>query len=369
MKLASVPKKDGWFFPAEFEQHERTYMIWPTRPDTWRNGGKPAQKVVTQAANAISQFEPVTMLVNAAQFLNARAQLATQVQVVELSTNDAWCRDIGPSFLVNKNGKLRSIDWRFNAWGGLFDGLYFPWDLDDQAAQKISELEQVDEYYLKDFVLEGGSFQVDGQGTAIVTKSCLLSAGRNPNMNQDQIEQILKDYLNVQKVLWLPYGIYQDETNGHVDNICTFLCPGVVALGWPADQDSKQYAYSLADYQYLQKSTDAQGNSLTIHQVIIPTSLKLSVTEADGIDHIGTAKSRRAGDYLSASYINFYFCNGGLILPAFGIPEDELAKDQFRHLFPDRKIIQIKTRELLLGGGNLHCITQQVPARIKRLRS
>ena len=366
MKLTTTPKSDGWFFPAEFEPHKRTYLIWPQRTDTWRNGAKPAQKVFAQVTKAISRFEPVTMLVNAEQFLNARAMLPDSVQVLEMSSNDAWCRDCGPTFLLNAQGKLRSVDWRFNAWGGLVDGLYFPWDLDDQVAQKISELEQVDEYYLKDFVLEGGSIQVDGQGTAIVTQSCLLSAGRNPKMSQAQIEQVLKDYLNVQKVLWLPYGLDQDETNGHVDNICAFIRPGAVVLGWPEDHDSKQYAYSLADYQYLQQSFDAQGRLLEIQQVIIPTSLKISAAEAAGIDQTPNAKPRQAGDYLPASYINFYFCNGGLILPAFGVPEDELAKDQFQKLFPERQIVQLNTREILLGGGNIHCITQQVPTLTKR---
>ncbi|WP_281165218.1 agmatine deiminase [Liquorilactobacillus sicerae] len=366
MKLTTTPKNDGWYFPAEFEPHKRTYLIWPKRTDTWRNGAKPAQKIFAQVAEAISHFEPVTMLTNAEQFLNARAMLPDSVQVIEMSSNDAWCRDCGPTFLINDQKQLRSINWRFNAWGGLVDGLYFPWDLDDQVAQKISELEQVDEYFLPDFVLEGGSFQVDGQGTAIVTKSCLLSAGRNPKLSQAQIEQILKDYLNVQKVLWLPYGLDQDETNGHVDNICAFIRPGVVVLGWPEDHDSKQYGYSLADYQYLQKNFDAQGRSLEIQQVIIPTSLKISATEAAGIDQTTNAKSRKAGDYLPASYINFYFCNGGLILPAFGVPEDELAKDQFQDLFPKRQIVQLNTREILLGGGNIHCITQQVPTLTRR---
>lgn len=359
-----TPKQDGWFFPAEFEQHARTYMIWPTRRDTWREAAGPAQQTFAAVAAAIARFEPVTMLVAPEVLAQARQQLPAAVQVVELATNDAWCRDTGPAFLVNQNGQLRSVNWGFNAWGGTVDGLYTPWNLDDQVASAVAQLEQAPCYQLKDFILEGGSFHVDGDGTAMVTASCLLSAGRNPTLSKTEIEARLKDYLNVTKVLWLPAGIYQDETNGHVDNICNFVRPGEVVLAWPTDEQTPQYQLSQADWTYLHQVTDARGRHLKIHKVLEPTNLRLTAPEAAGIEANTSAKPRLAGDYLGASYINFYFCNGGLILPSFQMPEDQLALAQFKQLFPQRQIIQLPTREILLGGGNIHCITQQVPAHI-----
>lgn len=152
----STPRQDGFRMPAEFEPQERVWMLWPQRPDNWRDGGKTAQKAYADVAEAISRFTPVTMCVNSDQYQNARAQLSSQIQVIEMSSNDAWMRDVGPSFLVNDHGELRACDWRFNAWGGLVDGLYFPWDLDDQVAGKVCEICGVDLYRLGDFVLEGG---------------------------------------------------------------------------------------------------------------------------------------------------------------------------------------------------------------------
>lgn len=163
----STPKADGFRMPGEFEEQKQIFMIWPERTDNWRAGAKPAQKTFANVAAAISEFEPVTMCVSAAQYEHAKAMLPAGVRIVEMSSNDAWCRDMGPSFLINDKGETRACDWTFNAWGGLVDGLYFPWDKDDQIASKICELEQIDSYRTDDFVLEGGSFHVDGEGTLI----------------------------------------------------------------------------------------------------------------------------------------------------------------------------------------------------------
>ena len=177
----STPKADGFRMPGEFEEQKQIFMIWPERTDNWRAGAKPAQKTFANVAAAISEFEPVTMCVSAAQYEHAKTMLPAGVRIIEMSSNDAWCRDMGPSFLINDKGETRACDWTFNAWGGLVDGLYFPWDKDDQIASKICELEQIDSYRTGDFVLEGGSFHVDGEGTLITTEMCLLSKGRNPH--------------------------------------------------------------------------------------------------------------------------------------------------------------------------------------------
>ena len=181
-------------------------------------------------ATAILQFEPVTVCVSPAQYQNARERLPRAVRVVEMASNDAWIRDCGPTFLVNGNGGVRAVDWTFNAWGGLVDGLYFPWDLDDQVAQKVCEIERVDSYRTEGFVLEGGSIHVDGEGTVLTTEMCLLSEGRNPDMDRGAIERMLCDYLGCEKVLWLRDGIDPEETNGHIDDVACFIRPGEVRL-------------------------------------------------------------------------------------------------------------------------------------------
>lgn len=168
--IGTTPKEDGFRMPGEFEAQDQIFMIWPERPDNWRDGAKPVQIAFTNVAKAISRFTPVTMLVSQSQYQNARYQLPADVRVLEVSNNDSWVRDCGPSFVINDKGELRANDWTFNAWGGLVDGLYFPWDQDDLVAQKVCELERVDSYRTDDFVLEGGSFHVDGQGTVLTTE-------------------------------------------------------------------------------------------------------------------------------------------------------------------------------------------------------
>lgn len=162
-----TPKQEGYRMPAEFEKQEKVWMIWPERPDNWRDGAKPAQEAYANVAKAISQFEEVNMLVSPIQYINCREQLPPEIRVIEMSFCDAWVRDFGPSFIADGKGSLRACDWSFNAWGGLVDGLYFPWDRDDMVARKICEIERVDSYRTEGFVLEGGSFHVDGEGTVL----------------------------------------------------------------------------------------------------------------------------------------------------------------------------------------------------------
>lgn len=365
MILNSSPKQDGFRMPGEFEQHEACYIIWPERPDNWRLGGKPAQHVFVEVACAISQFEPVTILTSHHQYLNARNMLPPHIRVVEMSNNDSWIRDYGPSFLINHLGELRGIDWRFNAWGGLLDGLYFPWDKDDLMAQKICELEQIDCYSLENFILEGCSIHVDGEGTLITTEECLLSEGRNGQLSQTQIEAVLKEYFNVEKIIWLKHGCYLDETNGHVDNIINYVRPGEVVLSWTDDKEDPQYAISKECEDILMNSVDAQGRPFIIHKLHCPTPVLITEEESKGVDAINGTYPRQAGDRLAASYVNYYTANGAIIFPLFDDPRDEDAREKLQELYPDRRVIGVQAREILLGGGNIHCITQHIPKRAK----
>ncbi|MBR5542905.1 MAG: agmatine deiminase [Oscillospiraceae bacterium] len=359
--LETTPRRDGFRMPGEFEPHLGTYIIWPERPDNWRLGGKPAQKVFVEVATAISRYEPVTVCANANQYANAREMLPEEVRVVEISNDDAWVRDCGPTFVTNGK-EIRGVDWVFNAWGGLYDGLYFPWDKDDAVAQKICEIERRARYKLYEFVLEGGSIHVDGEGTLVTTEECLLSEGRNPHLTKEEIEEVLKEYLNLEKIIWLPRGIYLDETNGHVDNIFSFTAPGEAVLAWTEDKDDPQYEISRAALDVLERERDAKGRKINVHKLLLPKPILITAEESEGVDAVNGTLPRMEGDRLAASYANFYIANGAVFLPLFNDPNDEAAIKTLQSLFPGREVVGIYAREILLGGGNIHCITQQVPA-------
>lgn len=361
-KLQSTPKSDGFRMPGEFETHKGCWMIWPERTDNWRMGAKPAQKAFVKVAETIAKYEAVTMCVSQSQFLAAREALDPKVRVIEMSSDDSWMRDVGPSFVINDKGNVRGVDWRFNAWGGLVDGLYFPWNKDDQVAKKVCELEGVDYYSLEDFILEGGSIHTDGDGTAIATEACLLDESRNPHMTKEDIEATLKAYMGVDKVLWLPNGIYLDETNEHVDNIVHYCAPGVLTLAWTDDESDPQYHMSKAAYDYLLSETDAKGRKLKIYKLHIPNEVRITKEESEGVDSVDGTLPRVEGDRQAASYANFYIANKAVILPLFGDEvHDKAAMETLQEIFPDRTVEGIYAREIILGGGNIHCITQQQP--------
>lgn len=355
------PKKDGFRMPGEFEKHDGCWMIWPERPDNWRLGAKPAQKVFAEVAAAIGKYEPMTVCVSNAQYDNARHMLPEYVRVVEMSTDDSWIRDCGATFVINGE-EVRGVDWSFNAWGGLVDGLYFPWDKDDHVARKMCDIERLDRYRLDDFVLEGGSIHVDGQGTLIVTEECLLSEGRNSHLTKEEIEDVLKEYLNLEKIIWIPYGIYNDETNGHVDNIIHYVAPGKVVLAWTEDENDPQYEICQKAFEVLNNETDARGRKLEIVKLMLPANILITKEESEGVDAVDGTLPRNEGDRLAASYANFYIANGAVVLPVFNDPNDEKAIETLKSVFPDREVVAIYAREILLGGGNIHCITQQQPA-------
>jgi agmatine deiminase len=357
---STTPRADGFFMPAEFTTHKQTWMLWPERTDNWRLGAKPAQKVFTEIASTIARFEPVTVGVNQRQFQNARAMLPAQVRVVEISSNDAWMRDCGPTFVVDGKGSVRLVDWKFNAWGGLNGGLYFPWDLDDLIPQKVAEIEGVDRYQAP-LVLEGGSIHVDGEGTLLTTEECLLNPNRNPGLTKNEIEDLLRNYTGVSKFIWLEAGVYHDETSGHVDNLACFVRPGVVALTWTDDPDDPQYPISKNAYDHLRRATDARGRTLEVIKIHQPDPVRITPKEAQGVDVVEGTLPRKAGDRMAASYINFYIFNGGTIVPIFDDPHDTPALETLQKLMPERQVVGVPAREILLGGGNIHCITQQQP--------
>lgn len=369
--IGTTPKEDGFRMPAEFEKQEQIWMLWPWRTDNWRLGAKPAQEAYVKVAEAISEFEPVTVCVPPQQYPYAKARLDEvnkneNIRIVEMTSDDSWIRDCGPSFLVNDQGDLRAVDWEFNAWGGLVDGLYFPWDQDAQVAQKVCEIENVDSYKTTDFVLEGGSIHVDGEGTVLTTEMCLLHPSRNPEMTKEEIEEMLKNYLNAEKIIWVKDGIDPYETNGHIDDVACFVAPGEVACIYTDDENHPFYQQAQDAYNFLINQTDAKGRKLKVHKMCV-TKEPCYLKDAGSIDYgfeglqYG-AIPRKEGEIAIASYLNFLIINDAIILPQYGDENDALAVKQAQEMFPDRKIIGVPTTEVAYGGGNIHCITQQQPA-------
>ncbi len=360
--LGSTPAADGFRMPGEFEPHSGCWMVWPERPDNWRLGAKPAQAAFAAVASAIAASEPVTMGVSDAQFEHCRALLPDSVRVVELSSDDAWIRDTGPTFVVDGAGRRRGVDWHFNAWGGLLGGLYFPWDRDERVAAKVLEIEGAGRYRAP-LVLEGGSIHVDGEGTALTTEECLLNPNRNPEASREQIEAALRDYLGAEKVVWLGQGVSGDETDGHVDNLACFARPGLVLLTWTEDQSDPQFEISHDALARLEAASDARDRPFEVVKLPSPGALTTSAEEAAGVDGAAGSRPRLAGQRLAGSYANFYIGNDRIVFPLLDDRYDQRAAAILRRCFPARQVVGVPAREILLGGGNIHCITQQVPAR------
>ena len=363
IKRLTTPRGDDYEMPFEGNKHSGTIIFLPFRKDTWRDNAKPALANYREVIMAIAKYEPVYVGIHPTIYDKVIDSYkgVKNIYPIKIKYNDAWARVSSPIF-VTKGDKMRLVDFRFNAWGGEVDGLYSNYKDDDLVSGKLAKLFGVERYYLEDFILEGGSIHVDGEKTCLVTKACLLSKGRNPHLTQLEIEENLKTYLGVNKVIWLDNGIFEDETNEHVDNMACFIRPGVIALAWTDDKSDPQYAFSSAAYRKLKRSTDAQGRSFEIVKIKLPKPIYMSDKEAKGIK-VGRydAKARPEGSRLAASYINFYQGDKFVILPGFGVPEDKLAKAKLQKLYPDKEIIQINSKEILLGGGNIHCITMQIP--------
>ncbi len=363
-RLMSTPAGDGFHMPAEYEPHRGCVMIWPQRPGSWPHGAKKAQQAFTEVARAIAKSERVYMLASPEEYERVCTLFRedTGITPLMIDTDDAWARDIGPSFLVNTAGIVRGVDWKFNAWGGTVDGLYAHWEKDDRAAGRICEALDLDCYVARPFVLEGGAVHTDGEGTLLVTEACLLSPGRNPYLTKTQIGEKLKNYLGAEKVVWLPRGIWQDETNEHVDNVCAFVRPAEVVLAWTDDENDPQWELSNASLRVLESETDAKGRPFTVHKLRIPKKAQcITKEDLSGFVFEEGEKARLAGERLPASYVNFYISNDSVLVPQFDDEMDKEAVDLLRELFPERTIVPIDSRPILVGGGNIHCITQQIP--------
>ncbi|GAB3485428.1 agmatine deiminase [Marinomonas epiphytica] len=361
--LISTPQQDNFYMPGEHTPQEQVWMAWPFREDNWRDQAIPAQQEFIAVANAIADSTPVTFIADPAYLRQARRDIPDSIRVIEMAYNDSWMRDIGASYLINTQGERRAVSWQFNAWGGELDGLYDNWQDDDLvAAQMANQTEDL--YYQAPFILEGGSIHLDGEGTVYTTEECLLHPSRNPHLSKQQIEAFLCQYLNASKVIWLTKGLYNDETNGHVDNIMHVIRPGVVALTWCEDNTDPQYEISQHAYHILSQTQDAKGRDLEIIKLPLPGPLYVTAEEARSVQSNGLM-ARQAGERLAASYANFLISNNRVIVPLLDDQTDQQALDILQNAFPEHTVVGVATRNILLGGGNIHCITQQVPKKCR----
>lgn len=328
--------------PAEWEQHERTFIEWPVLASlVWPENHKEVCRGYAEVAKAIAQCEKVTLIVNEDDQEEAKTFCKDQVEYLVIPHNDAWCRDNGPTFLWNKEKERIGINWKFNAWGEK----YIPYDLDDAVAKKILEFHKIPVVHAP-VVLEGGSIHVDGEGTLLTTEQCLLNKNRNPLLSKEEIEEEVMKQLNVSQIIWLKQGLFGDETDGHIDNIACFAKPGVVLMQVCYDKKDPNYDITMENLERLRNTLDAQGRKLQIIEIEQPP--------------IRFYQEER----LTLSYLNFYFVNGGIILPIFGDDAaafDKQAKETLEKVFPERKIITVDGMPLIKEGGNVHCITQQMP--------
>ena len=338
----STPRADGFSMPAEWEPHEACLMEWPTltRKELWGERFEEAERDYATVANAIAAFEAVVMVCAPEQQAEVRARCGDGVEVLPLPIDDSWMRDNGPIFVRDAAGGIAMVHFRFNSWGEK----YLPYDRDAQVPRLIAGHLGMRRYEAP-FVLEGGSFFVDGEGTLFTTEQCLLNPNRNPGLSREEIEDVLHAYLGVDTIVWLPNGMADDrDTDGHIDGVAQVVRPGTVMLLRPKDPDDPDTPRGDENAAVLADARDARGRSLDVREV--------PVTGSVDIEGYGP---------VAIPYLNFYLVNGGVVAPTGGIPQDEEALALIGSAFPDREVVDVPGAIISLGGGGPHCITQQIP--------
>lgn len=337
MKIA--PSSQGMKMPAEWEPHAACYVSWPVKEDTWMGFIREARRAYADVIKAINSFEPVIVLSDPSTVRGARESLGPDIDIQEMALDDAWIRDNGPIFVRSNAGEVAAVRFGFNGWGDKFP----PYDKD--AAVPLSLANRLGmRCYEAPMVLEGGSICVDGEGTLLTTESCLLSKNRNPELSREAIESILCSYLGVKKILWLKTGIHKSMIDGHVDGVAAFARPSTIILAKPDDKSNPNYAGMKENKERLSSYTDAKGRSIEVIDFPMP-------------DH-----SELAGHRIAACYPNFYFANGRIVAPIFGEKKDEAALEILKNLFPGHDVVGVRSEYIAIGGGDVHCITQQLPA-------
>jgi agmatine deiminase len=346
-----TPASLGYRMPAEWEPHEATWLSWPHKEASWPGRFEPIPAVFVELTKLLTDSELVRINVADEDFaervrglLKAGDVNLDRVRFHLNPTDDAWCRDHGPIYVVrDRDGKReRAInDWGYNAWGGK----YLPCDNDDVVPTRIAQ-EMGEVLFQPNIVMEGGSIDVNGRGTLLTTEACLLNPNRNPHLNQSQIEQYLKDYLGVTNILWLGDGIVGDDTDGHVDDLTRFVSANTVVTVLEDDPQDENYALLKENYDRLLTMKDQDDNPLRVVTLPMP-----------GVRHIDDQR-------VPMSYANFYIANNSVLVPTYRHANDAKACEILQSLFPNRKVIGLDCWDLIWGLGSIHCVTQQMPAII-----
>jgi agmatine deiminase len=324
--------------PPEWAPHERCWMAWPCREGMWSSATETCQNYA-DVAHAIREFEPVTMLVPPALTAHARSFLGADIDLFEVPIDDSWARDSGPTFVVDESGSLAGVSFRFNAWGEK----YQPYDQDALMGSRILECAGVREYTSK-LVAEGGGVTVDGEGTVITTETCFLNPNRNPNWTRAEVEAELCRTLGAEKVIWIPGDVTDTETDGHIDGIAAFIEPGRLLVEVNSDKTDPHYEIGQINYAALKNQKDAKGREIQLEFI------------QEGSYHPGVWNGG------CSSYVNTYLANGAVIVSGYGYEHDGAAVETYRKLYPEREIVQVPIHDIAVGGGGVHCITQQQPA-------
>lgn len=348
--------------PPEFSDHSATIAMFPFRTDIWRNNAKYAQHLLVSAINRISKHEKVILCTKRPLDETILSALNPEIIIVQIDYDDIWARDISPFFSI-VDGKMCGVCFDFNAWGGIVDGSYYPWDKDSAFGPAICSYLNIDSIGV-DLILEGGALIHNGEGLAIVTESVLLNSNRNPYVSKARFEAEFYRLFGIKKVIWLPKGFSEDETDGHVDVFLNFVDAHSLLLAWTEDPYHPQYTVLHETYNILSTTTTVDGQALCIHKLTMPDPLIITPEEEQGIKKSNFAIKRVANTVLYPTYNNSYIFNGGVLLPTFSVEEDYAAIDCYKKLFPTRTVYPLYSKEFLIGGGNFHCVFHEIPGGI-----
>ncbi len=336
----STPRELGFAMPPEGARHERCWIAWPCREELWGERMAAARQAYAEVAQAIAQFEPVTMIARPELTAEASLHCGQGISVLPLDYDDSWTRDTLPTLVTDPQGQLAGIDWQFNGYGQSAPN----YAKDARLAEAICERLKVPRF-VAPIVLEGGSLHVDGEGTCLVCAGSVLDPKRNPGVGRAEIEAALADHLGIAKVIWLEQGLVGDRNGGHVDNLACFARPGVVLALVCRDPEDANHAVLQDNLARLRAETDAKGRALEIVEIEQPG-----------------AQLRPDGSRIPASYVSLYLANDAVIMPMFDTAMDNPAYKAIAAAFPDRRVVQIDASDLVHGGGGIHAITQQQPA-------
>ena len=337
--IARTPHDDGLVMPAEWHPHDRCFISWPCREQTWSGHFEKTKKAYRDVIMGIRRFEPVVVLADPLNVEEARLRLGREVEVLDIELDDSWFRDNGPIFVSDDDDRVAAVKFAFNAWGNKSTD----YSKDDRAPIALAEHLRMRQYSAP-MILEGGSISVDGQGTLLTTEQCLLNPNRNPNLGIDQIERLLSLYLGAEKVIWLGRGVEEDITDGHVDGVAGFAGPHLVIAASTKDSSDPNFGALTDNIERLESSTDAKGRAIEVVRIIQPRP-----REVEGI-------------HITPGYTNHYIGNGGVIVPSYGISEDQIALKTLRSVYPGHEVVGVDCSYIEIGGGAVHCITQQQPA-------